>query len=264
MNINVILLQKDNRPKNNGTLSKDTVSHQKRYERVFKTVKKDNLLCKRNIANENEGMRYSAGSSGVIFDKVDDRYYALTAYHVVNNDEANSFIIATALTPTYAEYREEKGITGYRHIPVPEYYELMPEATVEYQNEESDLAIISFKYSEELNVAKVAADNPDKGSRIVCIGNPVDNEENFVHTFGKIKSSKEIAFDSKDGQVPCKILKHSAYEAPGSSGGAVFSEKMELVGINIGGGTDFLGRFRYGAMIPSNQITECIKEWHME
>ena len=61
--------------------------------------------------------------------------------------------------------------------------------------------------------------------------------------------------------MPNQILKHNAYTADGSSGGAVFDEDMKLVGINIGGGVDFLGRYRYGAMIPCEQIRTCVDEW---
>ena len=60
------------------------------------------------------------------------------------------------------------------------------------------------------------------------------------------------------------VIRHNAYVSPGSSGSAVLDEKMELVGICIGGGTDFLGRFKYGAMIPVDQINTAIKEWNSD
>lgn len=224
------------------------------------SVESSNIRIISVSGSEDEGVGYSAGASGVIFDYDKGTYYALTAYHVVNDADADRFIIATALTPTYDEYKKEKGITG--HIPQSDYYELMPEAIVEYQSEKADLAIISFRYSEKLDVAEVAVDNPQKGHRIVAIGNPVDAERHFIHSFGKITSSEETTFEAGDGQASNRILKHSAYVAPGSSGGAVFSAQMQLIGINIGGGTDFLGRFRYGVMIPSSQINACIEEWH--
>lgn len=229
-------------------------------ELALDSVESSNIRIISVSGNEDEGVGYSAGASGVIFDYDKGTYYALTAYHVVNDANANYFIIATTLTPTYAEYKKEKGITG--HIPQSDYYKLMPEATVEYQSEKADLAIISFRYSEKLDVAEVAIDNPQKGDRIVAIGNPEDAERHFVHSFGKVTSSEETAFEARDGQSSNWVLKHSAYETFGSSGGAVFSTKMQLIGINIGGGTDFLGRFRYGVMIPSSQINECIEDWH--
>ena len=106
---------------------------------------------------------------------------------------------------------------------------------------------------------EVASDVPEKGDRIVCIGNPVDSEERFVESYGKIKSNLvEFIADKKTDTV----LKHSAYIAPGSSGGAVYNENMKIAGINVGGGTDSFGRFKYGVMIPAEQIAEFIEEWH--
>ena len=209
--------------------------------------------------SEEEGFGYSAGASGVVFEKDNDTYYAMTAYHVVKESRANNFIVATALTPTYDEYKKEKGITG--HIPQKEYYDAMPLASVEYENEQSDLAIISFRSSEELDAAEVAKENPKEGDKIVAVGNPSDIEGHFIQTYGKILSEKEEEFRTNDGQLPSRVLKHSAYESPGSSGGAVFSKEMELAGINAGGGVDFLGRFRYGVMIPADQIQRCIADW---
>ena len=131
------------------------------------------------------------------------------------------------MTPTYDEYKKQKGITG--HIPQKEYYDAMPLASVEYENEQSDLAIISFRFSEDLDAAEVAKDNPKKGDKIVAVGNPSNIEGHFIQTFRQN-----------------------------------FSKKKELVGINVGGGTDLFGRFRYGVMISSNQIHRCISDWHKQ
>lgn len=231
-------------------------------ESSLSSVESSNIRIISVSGNEDEGIGYSAGASGVIFDHNDGRYYALTAYHVINAEDADHFIVATALTPSFDEYKKGKGITG--HIPQSDYYEMMPEAKVEYQSEKSDLAIISFQSKEELDIVELADNNPRNGDRIAVVGNPDNTEGHFIHSFGKVTSSEEIDFEAGDGQLSNRVLKHSAYEAPGSSGGAVYSEQMQLVGINIGGGTDFFGRFRYGAMIPCEQINECIDEWSKE
>ena len=56
----------------------------------------------------------------------------------------------------------------------------MPLASVEYENEQSDLAIISFRFSEDLDAAEVAKDNPKKGDKIVAVGNPSNIEGHFI------------------------------------------------------------------------------------
>ena len=86
--------------------------------------------------------------------------------------------------------------------------------------------------------------------------------EKFISTFGIIKSSAPEKYSFNDEQSDNMVLKHNAYEAPGSSGSAVYNEKMELVGINIGGGRDLFGRFRHGVMIPADQIRTCLDEWN--
>ena len=55
-------------------------------------------------------------------------------------------------------------------------------------------------------------------------------------------------------------MKHNAYIASKSSGSAVYNEKTELVGINIGGERDMFDRFRFGVMIPSDQIKNCLSK----
>jgi len=197
---------------------------------------------------------YSAGASGVIFRRDGDVYYALTAYHVVKN---NSYtLIGTVNTPTYSEYRKEGNKSQYS------YYSNFPEAKTEYLSEEADLAIISFKCEEDLAVAQLSASDPSKGTRILVIGNP-DNAEKqyFLRNYGVITNAEYTTFATNDGQLPSLVFKHNAYESHGSSGSGVYDENLNLVGINIGGGTDAFNRFKYGVMTPIEQILKCIDEW---
>lgn len=226
------------------------------------SVESSNIRIIAVSGSEDEGIGYSTSASGVIIDHIGATYYALTARHVVDKADADHYIVATTLTPTYKEYKKEKGLTG--HIPLEEYYALMPEAVVEYRYGAADLAIISFQYSEKLVTADLASENPEKGDRIVAAGNPDDIDGGFVHSFGEITSQEEITFETNDGRAPDRVLKHNAYEEPGSSGGAIFSEQMHVVGINIGGGRDLFNRFRYGVFIPVDQINECIRTWKEE
>lgn len=228
-------------------------------EESLASVENANIRIIAVTGNEDEGVGYSASASGVIIDHVDNTYFAMTAGHVVDKKDADHYIIATALTPTYKDYKKENGITG--HVPLPEYYDLMPGVNIEYMYDKADLAVISFQYPEKLGVAQLASEKPEKGDRIVAAGNPDDIDGGFIHSFGKITSAKEIIFEADDGRPADRVLKHNAYEEPGSSGGAIYSEQMQVVGLNIGGGRDMFDRFRYGVMIPSDQINECIKEW---
>lgn len=198
---------------------------------------------------------YSVGASGVVFDKVDSRYFALTAYHIVANQD--TYLIFTTNDETLSEYREKHSKSG--HVSLEGYYGQLAEAKVEYTCEESDLAIISFESNEELFKISISENAPVKGEKIAVVGTLEGNY--FETTYGTVTSKKPVTFYADDEQCENNVLKHNAYVAPGSSGGAVFNYEMKLVGLNIGGGTDILGRFKYGVMIPCEQIQQCINNW---
>lgn len=204
------------------------------------------------VTRDDGATGYSAGASGVIFERQDRVYYAITAYHVVAKKDG--CLILTAFEETFREYREKTSGTG--HGSVEEYYSRLPKANIEYVSEESDLAIIRFESDQELDVASVSADVPTKKDRIVTVG--TQEGDFFTATYGKILSDKLINFAADDEYSENKVMKHSAYVTYGNSGGAVFDVDMQIIGMNIGGGTDVFGRFRYGAMIPCDQIQKAI------
>lgn len=209
---------------------------------------------KSKIIGDREQLTYSAGASGVIFDKKAGKYYALTAYHVVSEaDENTKFLVQPYTALPYSQY-DNGGIV--------EYYGQFPAAKVEYYEESRDLAVISFYSSESLELVSVAESDAEKGTDIAVISNP--EGERFIHSFGNIISNDTVDFSGNDGLVNNYVIKHNAYIAPGSSGSAVLSfesGKAEIVGINIGGGTNFMGKFSYGAMISCQQIRSFLNNW---
>lgn len=194
---------------------------------------------------------YSLGASGVIYEKKQDTYYALTAYHVVADAKENTrFLIQPYGTLPYSQSGE-----GGSHLSLEEYYRQFPSAKVEYCDESCDLAVISFSTSKDLGVLDIAESNAKKDTEIAVISNP--EGQRFIRSFGSIISDIPIMFSGNDSQSTNTAIQHDAYVAPGSSGSAVLSfnsGKAEIVGINIGGGTNFMGKFQYGAMIPCHQI----------
>lgn len=215
-------------------------------------------ICIIHATEEREGsVAYSAGAGGVIIQKDHDRYYALTAYHVVKAMDAKHLVM-TALTPSIEEFRRGGNASALA------YYGQLPEAEVVFTQEEYDLAIISFCFSEELSIANRSVCNPQKGDRIAAIGIRYEGGERlFSKFFGYVLSKNPELFDPKDKQEPTMVLKMNAYAAPGSSGGPVYNEKAELIGLVIGGSTDFIGRFRFGAFVPIEMINTSIQSWQM-
>lgn len=197
---------------------------------------------------------YAPGSSGVIFLREGGRYYALTANHVIAKAENINFIIIPYGAPSYKEYRNAN-----ENVGLSSYYNQFPKARIEYADEKHDLAVISFEDDSELSILSVSESPPEQGDRIALIGNP--DGERFVQKFGKITSRGVVSFAAADSFPENQVLQHNAFVDHGSSGCVVLNEDMQIAGIEIGGGKDFLGRFRYGAMIPCDQIQEFIKEW---
>ena len=198
---------------------------------------------------------FSTGASGVIFDKKQGIYYALTANHVVENNNTSvktSFIIQPYGSQPYLQDSNSS---------LTEYYSKFTTAKVEYSDEKNDLAVISFYTSEDLEVLPIAEADALNGDRIAVVSNP--DGKRFVHSFGKILSGEQIVFSAGDGKSDNMAIQHSAYTAPGSSGSAALNENMEIVGINIGGATDFMGRYRYSAMIPRRQIKLFLDNWRL-
>ena len=92
----------------------------------------------------------------------------------------------------------------------------------------------------------------------MVISNP--EGERFFHSYGNICSKDYYIFESNDELPPVSTFKHNAYESYGSSGSVVLNKKMEIVGINIGGGRDFMNRFKYGVMVPCELISEFLEK----
>ncbi len=211
---------------------------------------------KSKIIGDMEELTFSAGASGVIFEKQAGVYYALTAYHVVADaDENTKFLIQPSFVPPFSEATDT----------VADYYKQFPAAEIEYYSKEYDLAVLRFRSAQNFGVLNIAESNAKKGTEIAVVSNP--DGERFVHTFGSVVSDDMIFFSGSDGAESSFIIKHNAYIAPGSSGSAVLSfnnGKAEIVGINIGGASDFMGRFSYGAMIPCQHVRIFLNNWRAD
>lgn len=208
----------------------------------------------RNIAEDVTTFSWNVGASGVVFDSEDNTYYALTAYHVVRDFENADYIIIPYGVPTYSEYSKN----SKTHISNQMYYKQFEKAQLVFADEAYDLAVISFKSEKKLKVLPICEENPKYNEAIMVISNP--EGERFVHSYGNICSKDYYIFESNDKLLPVSTFKHNAYESYGSSGSVVLNKKMEISGINIGGGRDFMNRFKYGAMVPCELISEFLEK----
>ena len=226
-------------------------------EGITTEVLESNIVIVRRLEETNGNVThvsYSSGASGVIFDSENDTYYALTAYHVVMNCENTDLFVLPYGSPTYSEYSKNND----SYVSYEMYYGQFRNPQLVYFDEECDLAVIKFKSNKKMNVLSICEKNPQYKERIAVISNPMG--ERFLCTYGTINSKKYYIFNSNDGLLPVNTYKHSAYENYGSSGSAVLNSEMQIVGINIGGGTDFMQRFKFGAMVPCEMICEFLEK----
>ena len=226
------------------------------YEDMEKAFEQSGLLAA-NIGiysktEKDDNISYGEGGSGIIFDKKDNTYYALTAAHVVSDQNAQ-LLVFTANTEKKTDDISELSEATISQ----ETYESMYLADVSHTSTLNDIAIIRFTAEEDLPLVEFAEANPNIDDRIMCIGNP--HNEWFSISYGRVLSKIE-QFGGSHG-YPSNAMRHNAYIDVGSSGGAAFNEHMKLVGITPGGSYSLDGKaFHYGTLIPISEVRKSIEE----
>ena len=173
--------------------------------RVFKDMQNKSEESTKGIIgiipeNEVNGLTsYNGIGSGVIFDKKDNTYYAITAKHVIDKKDSK-FKIFTKETKFSGEIVKADDKVNFE-IPDENYYKSLLDGKVEYKSKTTDLAIISFNYDGKLKVLKFEEDKLSKYDKIMVIGHP--EGKRYQISYGYIKSGlKTIRGD--------KILEHNA------------------------------------------------------
>ncbi|KPU43514.1 serine endoprotease DegS [Oxobacter pfennigii] len=200
----------------------------------------------------------SAGTSGVIIRKEGDKYYALTAKHVIeeSDDMDKTQIVVMGYDDLdYADSLKKGG----EFQGIADYYKQFSQAAVEYSNDKYDLAVISFSADEVYNVLPVADEIPRYGDVIASMSNPYDKRN--IITAGKISSRKPVPFGDEAGKLQYPIIKHTAALSQGSSGSALLNENLEIAGINLGGSENILRQYISGMAMPNDLILNFLEEW---
>jgi len=202
----------------------------------------------------NSSISVSAGASGAIFRKEGNRYFALTALHVISELEDVDKTQTVIMGYDDLDIQIENMGSG-----VANHYMQFPEIKVEFTSEKYDLAIISFESDKDYTVLTVTESKPKFWDKVASMSNPF-GERNIV-TAGRLGSSKVWHYEDEIGTFNYTIIKHSAVTSQGSSGSALLNEDLEIVGITLGGNENFFRQFVSGMAIPSDQIQAFLKEW---
>ncbi|MEL7654852.1 MAG: serine protease [Bacillota bacterium] len=202
---------------------------------------------------------FSAGASAVLIGHEGNKYYALTANHVVtelDDVKETKFIVLAYSDLAYADMLE----TGREyHGGLINYYQQFPQAAVEYFDEKYDLAIVSFTADQAYPTLTVSKETPKYGDLVIAMSNP--HGKRNVITAGKICSKQPKKFGDEAGETQYPIVEHTAEISTGSSGSALLNEKCEIVDINLGGNENLLKQFISGKAMPGDRILDFLEEW---
>ena len=178
------------------------------------------------------GTAYSAGASGTIIKREGDRYYVLTAYHVIKpkkDTESREILIAD-----YSEKAKIERGDYQKYQGLENFYNRFHKARVEFYDKNYDLAVISFVSKENYTTIIIADSLPGYGEVVGTLSNPHENARNTI-TIGRIVGFRTMASTLKFYGVKHPMLTHTARGSDGSSGGMVLNENLQLIGVTLGG-----------------------------
>lgn len=196
----------------------------------------------------------SAGASGVIFHREGNKYFALTANHVIAEREGVDRTEIIAMGFDDMDFDIDNFGSG-----VTDHYKQFPVCMIEYAREKYDLAVISFVSDEDYAVLPLAKKAPEYGDQVATMSNPY-GERNSV-TAGKIRSRKNWNYEDQSGKFTYSVINHTALTSGGSSGSALINEDLEIVGINLGGNENLFRQFVSGMAMPIDQVRVFLREW---
>ncbi|MDW7668157.1 MAG: serine protease [Bacillota bacterium] len=218
------------------------------------------MIIQDNYKREKNGSTnsISAGASGAIFRKEGNKYFLLTAAHVVEsreNVDKTNIIVMGYNDLEFKDYLNNGG----EYKGISNYYEQFPRGEVEYYNEKYDLAVVSFYSDKDYKVLSISDKSPEYGDIVGTVSNPY-GERNSI-TAGKVVSRKPKPFGDESGKMQFPVIRHTAMISEGSSGSAILNKNLEIVGINLGGNENIFRQYVSGMAMSSDRILDFLNEW---
>lgn len=194
--------------------------------------------------NDGNGSVFTTNSSGIVIDKENNKYYAITTYYELAKVSENDQIFIVLGNESL--WDPSSGVI------LEEFYNRI--ANIEKIDEENNIALLSFESEIEIPVVKIANHKLKRTEKVASISNTTDKYRGFI-SFGIIESKISFNFEAEDGKI-YDCIKHSCYIYKGSSGSMLINENLELVGMNIGYTKDLFGKVDYGIAIYCDKIND--------
>lgn len=203
------------------------------YKMLAEAAVKELLPATVEISTTRRSVMYTVVStgSGVIFFEDSFYYYILTNEHVVRDESGYPLTTVSVIDAYGNSYQADR-------LAMSSEYDLA--------------ALRVHKGEKELAVADIASADPAVGDFVISVGSP--GGLNNAVTYGEVKRYDRFAVNG--AVVSFDVGTHDAYIRNGSSGGGLFNESFELVGINFAASTDASGEFSEAAFVQISRVIE--------
>lgn len=198
---------------------------------------------------------YNTGAFGTVTTQKVKSGSAIIVKQIISGSTTTYY----ALTNNHVTYKT----SGYSNVSytVEDYKGETYNATCLYMDADYDLAYVKFEFSQDdydLGVIEIANSNPQAHEEVIAIGQP-EGQNNAI-TYGAVEDYVDAPSISNasasESNVKFEVIKHSAYIASGSSGGALLDLDLKLVGINYCGSTDENKEFLSAYTVPIQKVKE--------
>lgn len=126
-------------------------------------------------------------------------------------------------------------------------------AEVLWLNHSFDVSLIYADDMKDEPGAALSCEKTKVGQAITIIGNPLDTD--FAQTWGRISGSGKTGLEDVDKKgLWRELITLDITAAPGVSGGPVYNDAGEVVGILVAGAVSMRGTFAYSYMVPSSAV----------
>lgn len=213
----------------------------------------------------NEGFSsLSTQGTAFVFDQDDKYYYLLTNNHVTADNDNYKIIFLNNDTIISNKASSITFTDPYTNKSVQSNYK----ATVDevYSDEDYDLSILRISKTIKsygifqttktlsLGVTSFANESLRVSDIVVSYGSP--EGERRTLTGGLYLGDKEVMLQALNTHVTFDVNIHTSYINNGSSGGPLFNEFGEVVGVNYAGSTTQNSGFVWGAAVPLDKVHE--------
>ncbi len=216
-------------------------------QKVYKHGLKSTAFIIRPVAPK----RIAMGSGSLIDGK---KKLVLTNEHVVGNAEKVAVF--------FPIFEKGKPVNDKERYLSKEGADFAQVGKVLFKDVLRDLAVIQLeKLPPGIIPVKFAADNPDVGAAVHSIGNPGASDALWIYTPGKVRSvyKKNWVAGQERTEHKATIIETTSPTNPGDSGGPLFNDKCEQVGVTQGGIVDAKTQ-GYSYFISQAEVKALLKE----